>query len=187
MKARVFVRTAEGLYSLYKATLTRDSLCIISAGGMPNSGDHFTYHRDGTCFHHLYGMRAGRGVGIPWAELREPFTVFSTGVTLFAPPLDARLHELPKRGDIVLERGVSFGLELIIAPVPFDPGYSPDRPAKSIHCVPWSPAIVIEAFDIPDATLRFPRFGSPVAQWDWSRLFARSATALSEFADSDRC
>jgi hypothetical protein len=173
MKVRVFARTPEGLFCVYKITRTSCSLCIISSVSAANRGDHFTYHRDGTCFHHVHGIRAARGDGIPWSQLKQPFTAISAGVVLFAPPLGARLDRMAKAEDIVINRDGMFGVEIIVAPEPVDLPEDSQRPARTVDVITSSPTVIIESFDIPDSTHRLPRFGSPVREWDWSRLLGK--------------
>jgi hypothetical protein len=133
-----------------------------------------TYHEDGGSWEKFLGDRNSRKVRNP------PLSDFSGALTLrtlVCPMVDMSLHRQEgavslRADDVIFERDVTFGVEVILAEKVLVLPPLTDR----VHSVTYikdqlSPVIMIEVFDLASNVLPLPRFERAVPLTEGENVF----------------
>jgi hypothetical protein len=110
MKIKVLLATSDGFRRLYSISESTGGLYVHESG---SSGDHFSYHNDGTCFYHSFGNRTMK-------KVRDPIIGFTGIETLRVSAILINSGEPEKTytrsaNDIVLRHTAPFWLDMAIS------------------------------------------------------------------------
>lgn len=168
MQFRIYVKRGESIMRFCTVTQTKKGLYVATARLRGDRDDHFSYHADGVCFLWLGGRRAAKAQ-------RQQLDAFSGVETIIlvnsvvtgVMPGQAVAADRIGETDILVERPMRFGMELMLAnPIPDLPARV-DRPNSMV----WvrrdiAPTMLVEVWDIGSDGAAARRYPSS-APWMW--------------------
>jgi hypothetical protein len=113
----VYIKNRDQYFRYYKIALKKSGLYIIDNS---KKGDHFSYHTDGTCFHHSLGKRLHKKIRKPLNEFEGIESLSCVNVSIFfLPDKDSKKPDI-NPDDFIIDRKAPFCFELILSNMPFE-------------------------------------------------------------------
>lgn len=134
---KVYLKNKSDLYTFYTIEI-KDSGLYVHCNA--KKGDHFSYHADGTCFHHFFGKRLNKKIRKPLNKFKGIESLSCVNMDIH-DPVKMKEHGLQKFKDInklndndfIIERSPPFCFELILSDKPFKLPDLPERINSEYH------------------------------------------------------
>jgi hypothetical protein len=111
---KIYLKYKKNLYTFYTVKLSESGLYIHDNS---SKGDHFSYHKDGTCFIHSLGKRLHKRIRKPLKQFEgiESLSCVNMDILDFTKLQKVKSVDRLNENDFVIERTTPFCFELILS------------------------------------------------------------------------
>ena len=174
LKFSIYCRKSGRLINLYQINRTPSGLYLNAPhdplkatmrqeGGPRSASSGFTYHEDGKSWFKTGGDHSAlERVETPLSDFRGARTIGTGAYVVLGGGIDRVESSVDLRPqDVIVDRPVPFGVEIILSDCPRTLPPDPERPNSELHTFDQVfPVVLVEVFDLVEGLmprLRFPR------------------------------